>query len=131
MSQVPLILVIDDEKDFLEIFKIKFSDAGFRVESAESGSAGIQKAKELKPDLILMDVKMPIMDGVEALLKLKEAPETKNIKVVFLTSLGGIEEEVQGLNKRYAKEIGAAGYIRKTDDLGEMTERVKSFLDQE
>ncbi|MEK7547095.1 MAG: response regulator [Patescibacteria group bacterium] len=130
MSETSLILIVDDEAYFREIFSTKLGAEGFRVETAESGEEGIKKAKESKPDLILMDVKMPVMDGVAAVMKMKEDPETKNMKVVFLTSFGSLEEEMQNLNVRLSKEIGAAGFVKKTDDLDALVLKIKSFVQQ-
>ncbi len=128
MSESPLLLLVDDEESFREIFKAKFSQAKFVVETAESGREGIKKAKELKPDLILMDVKMPEMDGIEAFTRLKEDRETRKCDVIFLTAFGNFGEEIQQLNDRFAQEIGAAGYIRKTDDFDAIVSKVWEFL---
>lgn len=128
MPNQPLILIVDDEPDFREIFKTKLSGAGFRTATAENGEAGVKKAKTLKPDLILMDVKMPVMDGAEAVLKLREDPETKGIKVVFLTSLGDPRFEMQELHGRAAQQFGAQGFLKKTDDLDTLVGRIRSFL---
>ncbi len=131
MADQPLILIIDDELVFLEIFGAKLSAAGFKVETAISGAAGIEKAKMIKPNLILMDVKMPGMSGAEALLKIKEDAAIKDIKVVFLTSLGDPRAEMlelQDVDVKFATGSGALGYLRKTDDLDSIVERVKSFL---
>ena len=128
MSNQPLILIVDDEAEFREIFGIKLSASGFRVETAENGEIGIRKAKELKPDLILMDVKMPTMSGAEAVLRLKENSETKNIKTVFLTNLGDPRQELREVDRRLAEEFGAAGYIKKSESLDMMVERVNKFL---
>lgn len=127
-ESTPLLLVVDDEANFRDIFSTKFSAAGFRVETASSGEEGIQKAKELKPDLILMDVKMPGIDGAQALMKLKEDPETKFLKVLFLTSLGDPSEDGQATNNRLAQDAGALGYLRKSDDLDATVAQVKAFL---
>ena len=128
MAAQPLVLVVDDEPDFLDIFSTKLSASGFRVETAKDGEEGIKKTKALKPDLVLMDVKMPGLDGAGALLKLREDPETKNTKVVFLTNLGDPRAEIQEINKKFSKEFGAQGYIRKTEDLANLADRVKAFL---
>ena len=88
MAEQKLILIVDDEPAFREIFGAKFAADGFRIETAENGQIGIEKAKALKPDLILMDVNMPVMDGATAVLKFRDDPETKDLKVVFLTNLG-------------------------------------------
>jgi CheY-like chemotaxis protein len=128
MADQPLILVVDDEAAFREIFSMKLTADGYRVETAENGQVGVEKAKQLKPALILMDVKMPVMDGPTAVLKLRDDPETKEMKVVFLTSLGDPRLEMQEMNSKVAQDFGAKGYLRKTDDLNLLNDRIKAFL---
>lgn len=128
MAEQKLILIVDDEPAFREIFGAKFAADGFRVETAANGQIGIEKANALKPDLILMDVNMPVMDGATAVLKLRDDPETKDLKVVFLTNLGDPQKEIQELNHKLSQDFGAQGYLRKTDDLDSLNERVKAFL---
>ncbi len=128
MDQPLLVLVIDDEANFLEILKAKLTAAGLRVETAENGREGIQKAKALKPDLILMDVKMPEMDGIAAVSELKRDPETKDLKIIFLTNLGEAQADMQEIDEKFSLNVGAMGYIKKTDDLDSIVQRVKSFL---
>ncbi|HTY40168.1 MAG TPA: response regulator [Candidatus Paceibacterota bacterium] len=128
MEKVPLILIVDDEPSFAEIFSIKLNTAGFRVEIATNGELGVRKAKEIKPDLVLMDVQMPVMNGVEAIQALRNDPETKDQKVVFLTNMGdslpgGLEADQRG-----ASDMGALGYIRKTDDLDNLLTTIKGYL---
>ena len=124
----PLVLVVDDEENFREIFSAKLGAAGFQVETASNGAESIQKAKALKPNLILMDVKMPGMDGVEAFMKLQADPETENFRILFLTNLGDSREELQEVNRRLSKEMGAVGYFKKTDDLDYLVERIKNLV---
>ncbi|HUX35714.1 MAG TPA: response regulator [Candidatus Paceibacterota bacterium] len=128
MEKKSLILIVDDEAYFREIFSKKLMAEGFDIGTAENGKDAIEKAKQLKPDLVLMDVKMAEMDGVEALMKIKEGQETKNMKVAFLTSFGNPEEDVHNLSPRYSKEMGAVGYIRKTDDLDSLVSKVKELV---
>ena len=128
MPDQPLILIVDDEANFREIFSMKLKAAGYRVETAENGAQGVEKAKALKPALVLMDVNMPVMDGATAVLKLRDDPETKDLKVVFLTNLGDPQREIQELNHKISQDFGAQGYLRKTDDLDALNERVKAFL---
>ena len=71
MREKPLILIIDDEPEIREIVKTKLEASGFETKEASQGAEGIKLAQEFKPDIILLDVVMPEMDGVEALLKLK------------------------------------------------------------
>lgn len=86
------------------------------METAENGTQGIEKAKALKPALILMDVKMPGMDGAQTALTMRNEPDLKNIKIVFLTSLGDPNAEVQANDAKLAQGLGFQGYIKKTDD---------------
>ena len=128
MALPPLILIVDDEAQFLEIFSAKLTSAGYRIQVADDGNKGIAMAKDLKPDLILMDMKMPNLTGAEALIKLQEDSDTKNIKVLFLSNLGDPQPEAQQLNDRFASQIGALGYLRKTDDLDILVDRVGAIL---
>ena len=128
MKNPPLILITDDDKDFRELLATKFRASGLQVELAENGEQGVTKAKELAPDLILMDVKMPVMNGIEALLKLKESKETHNIRVVLLTAFGDPQQEIYSNDERFAQELGAHEYLLKTQDLEEIVKKVKSFV---
>jgi CheY-like chemotaxis protein len=128
MSEQPLVLIVDDDPNFREIFSVKLTAAGFRVETAENGQMGIEKARAIKPALVLMDVKMPVMDGATAVIKLREDEATKNIKVAFLTSLGDPRTEIQEVNVRFSEEFGAQGYLKKTDDLDFLVNKVREFL---
>lgn len=128
MTDSPLILIVDDEPAFREIFSAKLNADGFRTETAENGQIGVEKAKELKPDLVLMDVKMPVMDGPSAVLALRADPETKNMKIAFLTSLGDPRLEMQEINRKFSEDFGAQGYLKKTDDLDSLNETIKGFL---
>ncbi len=128
MAGQPLILVVDDEPDFREIFGAKLSSEGYRVETAENGQVGVEKAKALKPDLVLMDVKMPVMDGATAVLKMRDDPEMKTMKVAFLTSLGDPRMEMQSINAKFSEQFGAQGYLKKTDDLDVLAAKIKEFL---
>lgn len=128
MAEQPLILIVDDEPAFREIFSTKLGAEGFRVDTAENGQQGVEKAKQTKPNLILMDVKMPVMDGASAVLALRGNPETKDMKVAFLTSLGDPRLEMQEINKKFSEDFGAQGYLKKTDDLDRLVEKIKEFI---
>ena len=122
------ILVVDDEPEFREIFRTKLSAAGFRIETANNGQEGVEKAKQLKPALILMDVRMPVMDGAQAVLKLREDPELRDTKVSFLTSLGDPRAEMHDNDPKFAKDFGDAHYLKKTEDLDTLAEKVRAIL---
>lgn len=128
MSAPKVILVVDDDKNFIEIFSTKLTAAGFRVEKAKDGDEGIQKARKLKPDLVLMDVQMPNMNGVDAFLKIRDDPKCENVRVLFLTVLGDPRAEIQEINRRLSKEMGAVGYLKKTDDLDYLVNYIKNIL---
>lgn len=127
-NKLPSILIIDDDPDFSAIMTAKLESAGFVVHSSSNGEEGIEKAAELVPDLILLDLEMPSMSGVQVLKKIKEEEGLQNIKAAFLTSHGESGEENEWLDKKFAAEIGAAGYIRKTDDLEKIVSEIKTIL---
>lgn len=122
------ILIIDDSKDFLEIFSMKLTQAGYEVATAPSGAAGIEQAKKLTPDLILLDVEMPGMNGVETLAKLKGDSSTAAIKTVFLTNYGEPTKDATWIDEKFAREAGAMDYIKKSEDLGKIVDEVKRVL---
>lgn len=122
------VLVVDDDKDFLQILATKLRSLGLEITTAENGEEGIEQAKILKPDLVLMDVKMPKLDGVAAMLKLKEDPATKNVRIVLLTAFGDPQPEVYLNDKRLAGELGAFEYLLKSQDLDSIAEKVKELL---
>lgn len=130
MDTQPLVLIVDDEADLREMFSLKLSASGYRVETAENGVIAIEKAKELHPDIVLLDVKMPGLSGPETLLRMKKEELLKDIPIIFLTSLGDPMPEGQELDEKYAEEFGANGYIHKTDNLDKIVERVREQLGQ-
>ena len=122
------ILIVDDNRDFLEIFSMKLGQAGFEITTATSGKEGIEKAKASKPDLLLLDVEMPEMSGVEALAKLKADPNTATLRVVFLTNYGEATKDTTWIDEKFAREAGAMDYIKKSEDLGKVVDEVKRIL---
>ena len=102
------ILVAEDEIDIRELIAFSLVNiGGFQVIKAKNGVEAVEMAQAETPDLILMDVRMPKMTGVEACVRLKEIPQTKDIPVVFLSAMGQEQEIQQGM------EVGAAEYILK------------------
>ncbi len=100
------LLIIDDDQDILDLIEAMFGST-LTVLTASFGEAGLQKAIEETPDLILLDVKMPDMDGYEVYRQLKSASETAKIPVIFLAARSGPEDELAGL------DMGAIDYITK------------------
>ena len=128
MDSQPLILIVDDEADLREMFSLKLSSSGYRIETAENGVLGLEKAKAVHPDLILLDVRMPGLTGPETLLKMRDDEALKTVPIMFLTSLGDPLPEGQELDEKFAKEFGANGYIHKTDNLDKIVESVRKVL---
>lgn len=123
-------MIVDDEANFREIFSRKLESAGYTVVIAQSGFECLEKlqSEKIRPDLILMDVQMPDMSGVATLMKIKEIPGLSGIKVLFLTNLGEPTLELQGADRAYAKEFGAIGYLKKTDDLNMLLEHIGIYI---
>ena len=122
----PLILIADDEPELLSIYREKLEQAGFRVLTAANGEQAVRIATAERPDLILMDVKMPIIDGVAAQQKLKDNPATKDLKVVFLTAFS--DPRALEIDEEYTRRIGALDFIKKGTSLDELVKRVWGYL---
>lgn len=128
MRNPPLILLVDDEPNFRDVVEIKLKNAGFQTATGSNGEEGVAKAKELMPDLIIMDIKMPKMDGLQALDNLRNDEKTKNIKIVMLTAFGDPQTEIYENHKRFAKEIGATSYLLKSQDIDYLVNKVKDII---
>lgn len=128
MREKPLILIIDDEPEIREIVKMKLEASGFETREASQGIEGIKLAQELKPAIILLDVVMPEMDGVEALLNLKSNEDTKNIKIFMFTSKGDPRPEIVEINRKFALESGAVDFIRKEIELNELAAKLQKTI---
>lgn len=116
------ILVVDDEQDLLDLIEYNLRKEGFNVIKAENGEDGIQIAKEMKPDLVLLDIMMPRMDGIEVCDKMREDAELKQIPIIFLTARSDEKTEVEGLNK------GADDFITKPISTTKLISRIKAVL---
>lgn len=122
VKNMPKILVVDDEQDILEIIRHSLNKEGFEVHIAANGFQAIDQARKIKPELILMDVMMPVMDGMEACRQLKEDQETRNIPIVFLTARSEEFAELAGF------EAGADDYISKPIRPRVLLSRLKAIL---
>ncbi|MDR9417642.1 response regulator transcription factor [Gracilimonas sp.] len=116
------ILVVDDEKDLLDLIEYNLKKEGFDVLKAENGKEGIQIAKEHNPDLVLMDIMMPKMDGMEAVEKMRSDDQLKSIPIIFLTARSDEKTEVEGLNK------GGDDYITKPISTTKLISRIKAVM---
>lgn len=116
------ILVVDDEKDLLDLIEYNLKKEGFDVLRAENGEKGIEVAKQNSPDLVLLDIMMPKMDGMEAVEVMRNDDDLKNIPIIFLTARSDEKTEVEGLNK------GADDYITKPISTKKLISRIKAVL---
>ena len=106
---MPKIAIIEDDQAISQMYRFKFEANGYQVEVAENGKDGFDLTKEFKPDIILLDLMMPIMTGEEMLKKLRESSFGKDIKVIILTNMG--EQEVP----ESVKTMHVADIILKAD----------------
>ena len=116
------ILLVDDEPDILEIVGYNLSNEGYQVVTAENGIQAIKKAKKEKPQLIILDVMMPEMDGIEACENIRRVPELKDTIITFLTARGEDYSQVAGF------DAGADDYITKPIKPKVLVSKVKALL---
>ena len=116
------ILVVDDERDLLDLIEYNLKKERFKVLKAENGEEGISKAKEHKPDLILLDIMMPKMDGLEAVEIMRKDDDLKKTPIIFLTARSDEKTEIDGLNK------GGDDYITKPISTTKLVSRIKAVL---
>tara|TARA_B100001063_G_C16609324_1_gene474916 strand:+ start:172 stop:855 length:684 start_codon:yes stop_codon:yes gene_type:complete len=107
MSQIPKILVVDDDPDIVEILRYNLSLAGYNVKAASNGKEAIKKAKIFIPEIILLDVMMPEMDGIEACRLIREIPSLNNTRIIFLSARNEDYTQIS------AFDAGADDYISK------------------
>ncbi len=116
------ILVIDDEPGIIEIVEVNLEGDGFEVISASNGKEGLEKIRNEKPELVVLDVMMPEMDGWEVLRRVELDPDTAGLPVIMLTAKAADEDYIHGL------EEGAVEYITKPFIPQELVNRIKITL---
>ncbi|MCP9763018.1 response regulator transcription factor [Lacihabitans soyangensis] len=119
------VLVIDDDADILELLIYNLEKEGYEVKSAANGLEGIETAKQFMPDLILMDIMMPIMDGIEAGKIIKNTEKLKHIHLLYLTARAEEYSEVA------AFEVGADDYLTKPIKPRALLSRINAFFRKE
>jgi len=117
------ILIVDDEPDLVQTLQDRLEMNGYSIVAAGNGKEGLEKAAQEKPDIILLDVIMPIMDGLEMLEALRKHPEVKNCAVIMLTARSQRQDIVR------AKTCGIEDYIVKPFDLSELIEKIENVLE--
>ena len=101
------ILLVEDDPFLIDIYSTKLKESGFSVEVASDGESALRKVKEKEPDLVILDIVLPQLDGWEILRQIKSDPKLKNIKIIILSNLGQKEEVERGV------ELGAVKYLIK------------------
>jgi CheY-like chemotaxis protein len=127
-----LILLVDDDQDFLEILSTKLKDQGFNIETAKNGKEALEKLQHIKPDLIILDVMMPEMDGIDTAIELAKNFNLNEVKFIFLTNYGedNWPQEISlKVDENFAKQIGALAYIRKQQPLENIIETLNKLLE--
>ena len=114
------ILVVDDEVDFQKIMKARLEAAGYDVAVAGGGKEALEKIKKEKPDVVLLDILMPEIDGMDVLTRIRQAD--KNLPVFMVTGFSN-EERFAAANK-----LNATGFIVKTSDLKTEIEKIKAII---
>lgn len=117
------ILLVEDDQMLATMYQTKFSMEGLSIQVANDGQAGLDRARELKPSVILLDIILPKLDGFAVLKELKNDAKTKDIPVIMLTNLGQDEDIRKG------KELGADDYFVKSNHTpGEIVEKVRTLM---
>jgi CheY-like chemotaxis protein len=123
MSKQATILVVDDNRDNVEILRALLESRGYVVAEAQDGNAALAKLEEVKPDLVLLDVMMPGMDGWQVCRTIKNHPVFCDTRVVMVTAKGDFEDKFEGMR------AGADDYVVKPVDLKELTDKVARNLE--
>jgi DNA-binding response OmpR family regulator len=121
-SSTPLVLVADDDADILALVKFRLERAGYAVLAASDGEEALQLATEQSPDLAVLDVMMPKLDGYEVTSRLRQREETRDVPVILLTA------RVQEADVARGFEAGADDYVKKPFSPQELGARVQAIL---
>ena len=122
MSQKAKVLIVDDEPNNVDFLEQALEDSGYQLITATNGQEALNKIKSEQPDLILLDLNMPIMDGFTVLAKVKEDPNLRDIPVIIISSEHESKSVVKGIKQ------GAEDYLTKPVNAGLLVKKVKEFL---
>ncbi|AKM77747.1 MAG: Two component transcriptional regulator, winged helix family [Candidatus Wolfebacteria bacterium GW2011_GWE1_48_7] len=127
MSTVPKILMVDDDVDLASIISMKLQTEGFDIKTVSNPEVALETVKEYKPDLILLDINMPGMNGTEYLIELRDLPDMKKVKVIFFTSMSNPWPVFKDRDA-IAKELGAVDFMEKGTDLINVVKKIRETL---
>lgn len=116
------ILVVDDEQDLLDLIEYNLKQEGYQVVRAENGEDGITLARQERPNLLLLDIMMPEMDGIEVCRRMREDKELRLIPIIFLTARSDEKTEIEGL------DMGADDYITKPISTSKLISRINAVM---
>ena len=119
MERKPLVLVIEDEKDIARFIELELAAEGYATEVAFDGVTGLSKFREVNPDLVILDLMLPVLDGLEVARRVRK---TSNTPIIILTAKDGIQDKVEGL------DCGADDYLIKPFSIEELLARVRAHL---
>lgn len=123
MEDGKTLVIVEDEPILLKALNIELLSSGFKIFSASDGQSGLDLIKEKKPQLVLLDLMLPKLNGFEVLRKLKEDAATKDLPVIILSNLSQEED------KKKAMDLGAVNFFVKSDtDLGELVKIIQNIL---
>lgn len=122
MSAKKRVLLVDDEKDLVETMEMALEAQGFEVISAFDGEEGLAKALHEKPDVVILDLMMPKMNGYQVCWEIKNREETKALKVIMLTA------KTQESDKFWGFETGADEYVTKPFEMSELVKKISKFV---
>ena len=123
-SERPKILIVDDEPDYITTIQCRLEWSHYDVITASNGQEGLEKVMKERPDLVLLDTNMPVMNGHEVLERLKQHEELRNIPVIMVTALC----EAQDVAK--ASSYGVADYVAKPFDFSDLVEKIAKALER-
>ena len=115
----PLILIVEDEKDIARFIELELQAEGYRTEVAYDGITGLSRFREVNPNLVILDLMLPVMDGIEVAKRIRK---TSNVPILILTAKDRIENKVEGL------DAGADDYLVKPFSIEELLARVRAHL---
>jgi len=123
IQKAPKILIVDDIPKNIQVLGTILREKGYEINVATNGKEAIETAQKVMPDIILLDIMMPIMDGKEACKILKANEQTKSIPIIFLTAKTESQDILEGF------ELGASDYVTKPFNSGELLARVNTHLE--